>query len=98
MIFSFLQGSMCVPEKSGTSQKFYVPDRAQSASGAQFVQACFLVAYQVDWSHGLLSENESGVYSWVDNRFITVTNGVVKSLKYQTIIDWSYAIGMTSCS
>ena len=31
---------MCSLEKSGASQKFYVPERAWSASGAQFVQAC----------------------------------------------------------
>ena len=37
-------------------------------------------------------------YCRVDNRFVTVTNGVVKSLKYQTITDWSSAIGMTTCS
>ena len=35
---------------------------------------------------------------WVDNRFVTVTNGLVKSLEYQAIIDWSGAIGMITCS
>ena len=40
MIFSFLQGKICAPEKSGASQRFCTPERAQSASGAQFVQAC----------------------------------------------------------
>ena len=34
----------------------------------------------------------------IDNRFATVTNSIVKSLKYQTITDWSGAIGMITCS
>ena len=32
---------MCASEKSGASQRFCAPERARSASGAQFVQACF---------------------------------------------------------
>ena len=39
MVFCFLQGKMCAPEKSGASQRFCPPERARSASGAQFVQA-----------------------------------------------------------
>ena len=37
-------------------------------------------------------------YYWVDNRFVTIAKGVVNSFKYQTIIDWPSAIGMTTCS
>ena len=37
-------------------------------------------------------------YCWVDNRFVTVKNGVVKSVKYQAITDWSSVIIMTTCS
>ena len=32
-------------------------------------------------------------YYWVDNRFVTIAKGVLKSFKYQTIIDWPSAIG-----
>ena len=39
MIFSFLQGKMCEPEKSGVSQGFCVPERARSSSGEQFAKA-----------------------------------------------------------
>ena len=39
----------------------------------------------------------SSAYCWVNNRFINI-NVVVKTLKYQTIIDWSSAIGMTTSS
>ena len=31
---------MCAREKSDASQRFWVPERARSASGAQFFQAC----------------------------------------------------------
>ena len=38
--FRFLQGKICAPEKSGAAlQRFWVPERARSASDAQFVQA-----------------------------------------------------------
>ena len=37
-------------------------------------------------------------YCWVNNRFINITNVVVKTLKCQTIFDWSIAIGMTTSS
>ena len=37
-------------------------------------------------------------YCCVDNRFVTIAKGAVKSLKYQTITDWPSAIGMTTCS
>ena len=37
-------------------------------------------------------------YCWVDNRFVTIVKGIVKSLKYQTITDWPCAVGITTCS
>ena len=39
-----------------------------------------------------------GAYWCTDNRCVTVAKGAVKSLKYQTITDWSSAKGMTTCS
>ena len=39
MTFSFLQGKICAPKKSGTSQWFCAPEHARSASGSQSVQA-----------------------------------------------------------
>ena len=38
------------------------------------------------------------VYCWVDNRFVNIAKGVVKSLKYHQTIDWPSVIGMTTCS
>ena len=45
MFFSFLQDKMCAPEKSGASQRFWVPEPARSTQGIQFVQACEAVTW-----------------------------------------------------
>ena len=42
MFFSFLQGRLWAPEKSGASQRFCAPERAWPASEVQFLQACCL--------------------------------------------------------
>ena len=37
-------------------------------------------------------------YCCVNNRFVTITKGVVKYLKYQNITDWPSVTGTTNCS
>ena len=62
----------------------------------------FFVTYKVGCDHGKLFENDlkmiPSVYCWVDNRFVNIAKGVVKSLKYHQTIDWPSVIGMTTCS
>ena len=57
-----------------------------------------MVTYYGGCDHGILFENGSNAYCWDNNRFITIADGVVNSLKYHTITDWSSATGMFTCS
>ena len=67
LVFSFLQGEMCAP------QRFHASDRAQSALGAQFVQACRWV---LDFSYYFV--NVKGTVIQIQKTLINDQLGVPK--------------------
>ena len=69
---------MCAPEKLGASQRFWVSERAQSASGAQFVQA---------WR--VMHSRSDNIEIMLNDRADEVTKELFKSLKNRYQNNWN---------
>ena len=61
MIFSFLQCKICAPEKSGASQRFGAPERAQACDLEMNLQVLSIYEFLVDLTQLELTKGKERV-------------------------------------